>query len=146
MLPAKNPIPHLSAIVSLKQTTKVCIQQSNSEKDDKYNTESRRYSCIFTYGTNSGTGEVFHFRETFNTLINVSVSFTRRFVKISQSQRRAFSCFTRKRRRVFTGRQRPKTLTTSFGFTAQTRQLRQPRPAAAAAADQNSSKFGQWGR
>ena len=53
---------------------------------------------------------------------------------------------TRKRRRVFTGRQRPKTLTTSFGFTAQTRRLRQPRPAAAAAADQNSSKFGQWGR
>ena len=28
----KNPIPHLSVIVSLKQTTKVCIQQSNSEK------------------------------------------------------------------------------------------------------------------
>ena len=53
---------------------------------------------------------------------------------------------TRKRRRVFIGRQRPKTLTTSFGFTAQTRRLRQPRPAAAAAADQNSSKFGQWGR
>ena len=67
----KNPIPHLSVIVSLKQTTKVCIQQSNSEKDDKYNTESRRYSCIFTYGTNSGTGEVFRYRETFNTLISV---------------------------------------------------------------------------
>ena len=53
---------------------------------------------------------------------------------------------TRKRRRVFIGRQRPKTLTTSFGFTAQTRRLRQPRPAAAAAADQNSLKFGRWGR
>ena len=49
-------------------------------------------------------------------------------------------------RRVFIGRQRPKTPTTSFGFTAQTRRLRQPRPAAAAAADQNSSKSGQWGR
>ena len=56
------------------------------------------------------------------------------------------SMVTRKRRRVFTGRQRPKTLTTSFGFTAQTRRLRQPRPAAAAAADQNSLKFGRWGR
>ena len=84
----KNPIPHLSVIVSLKQTTKVCIQQSNSEKDDKYNTESRRYSCIFTYGTKSGTGEVFRYRETFNTLISVSVSFKRRFAKISQSRRR----------------------------------------------------------
>ena len=52
---------------------------------------------------------------------------------------------TRKRRRVFTGRQRPKTLTTLFGFTAQTRRLRQPRPAAAAAADQNSSKLGGGG-
>ena len=53
---------------------------------------------------------------------------------------------TRKRRRVFTGRQRPKTLTTLFGFTAQTRRLRQSRPAAATAADQNSLKFGRWGR
>ena len=39
--------------------------------------------------------------------------------------------------RGFVGRQRPKTLTMFFGFTAQTRQLRQPSPAAAAA-DQNS--------
>ena len=34
--------------------------------------EDIQYSCIFTYGTNSGTGEVFHHRETFNTLFNVS--------------------------------------------------------------------------
>ena len=31
----KNPISHLSVIESLEQTTKVCIQQSNSEKEDR---------------------------------------------------------------------------------------------------------------
>ena len=39
--------------------------------------------------------------------------------------------------RGFAGRQRLKTLTMFFGPTAQTRRLRQPRPAAATAADQN---------
>ena len=56
---------------------------------------------------------------------------------------------TRPHGRGFAGRQRPKTLTTLFGSTAQTRRLRQPRPAAAAAADQNiqfSSKSDRWGR
>ena len=47
--------------------------------------------------------------------------------------------------RGFAGRQRPKTLTMLFGPTAQTRRLRQPRPAAEAAADQNSSKLGGGG-
>ena len=56
---------------------------------------------------------------------------------------------TRPHGRGFAGRQRPKTMTTLFGPTAQTRRLRQPRPAAAAAADQNiqfSSKSVRWGR
>ena len=60
-----------------------------------------------------------------------------------------YTVHTRKRRRVFTGRQRPKTLTMLFCFIAQTRRLRQPRPASAAAADQNiqfSSKSNWWGR
>jgi len=75
------------------------------------------------------------------------IKFLQRKLKTCGRHAQAYSKLTtRKRRRVFIGRQRPKTLTTSFGFTAQTRRLRQPRPAAAAAADQNSSKFGQWGR
>ena len=56
---------------------------------------------------------------------------------------------TRPHGRGFAGRQRPKTMTTLFGPTAQTRRLRQPRPAAAEAADQNiqfSSKSERWGR